>query len=221
MLKMRLFCAVFLLLASACTFRHLPEPTHYLPVGTDLELAMTLPNASWQLSRKAPPFVAQRMTDHLRQELSAAGHSMDEHRLLRFARQRLSVNEGFVANAASDAYLMIDFSPRRQTETDPSWADLQGSAHGALLALENEPGISNLESDISAMRLAGGIKACRVEARYLLDGQAHLFIGIIGYRAPYRFYFYYNDFLRNEQDQIDMEQILNSMQLQRISGAEQ
>lgn len=217
MLKIPLFCTVFLLLTSACTFSHRPEPTHYLPVGTDLELAMTLPNVSWQLSTEAPPFVAQKMIEHLRQELSAAGHRMDEQRLLRLARQRLSVNEGFVANETSNAYLMIDFSPLRQPDADPSWDDLYGSAYGALLALENEAGISHLESDISALRVAGGHKAWRIEARYLLDGQAHLFIGIIGYKTPYRFYFYYNDFLRLAQDRRDMEQILNSMRLEPMS----
>lgn len=221
MLKIRLFCAVFLLSASACTFGHRPEPTHYLPVGNDLQLALTLPDASWQLSTKAPSFVAQKMIDHLRHELSASGHHMDEQRLLRLARQRLSANEGFVANEASKAYLMIDFSPLRHPDADPpGWEDLHGSAYGALLALENEAGISNLKSDISTLRIAGGHKAWRIEARYLLDGKPRLFIGIIGYSAPYRFYFYYNDCLCLAQDRRDMEQIFSSMRLEPMSGKE-
>lgn len=215
---MRFFCVVFLLLASACTFTHRPAPTHHLPVGTDLQLAMSLPGESWQLSAEAPPFLAQRMIDHIRQELSDAGHSLDEQYILRLAHQRLALNEGFVANEKSQACLMIDFSPLRANETGPDLNDLYRSAYGALLALENEAGISDLESDISKVPISGGHKAWRIEADYLLDGQPHLFIGIIGYRAPYRFYFYYNDFLRNAQDRTDMEQILSSMQLQTVSG---
>ena len=208
-------CLVCLIL-SACSVARTQAPTHHLPIDETLQVAMVLPGARWQLHKEAPPFVAQQMTEHLQQELSAAGHKMDEKQLLQLARKRLSVNEGYVVNEGSGAVLMVDFSLQQPDTEAPTMAELRGSAYGALLALENEAGVSGLESRFATIRIAGGKKACRVEARYLLDGKAHLFIGIIGYRSPYRYYFYYNDLLRNVQDQVDMEQILHSLELQVV-----
>lgn len=203
------------LFLSSCSIAHPPSHTHYLPVDENLQLAMALQGTHWKLSREAPPSVARRMTEHLRRELLDAGRRLEEDQLLQLARRRLAVNEGYVFNDVSDAFLMIDFSPQRSAAA-PTHDDLRSSGYGALLALKNESGVSRLEGRVKTARVAGGNKACRVEARYLLDEKARLFIGIIGHRTPYRFYFYYNDSLQKGQDRGDMEQILRSMELQAV-----
>ncbi len=220
MYRMLSLTVVFMLAVSSCSPALKPCPTHRLQIDNRLELAMALPSPRWQLSKEAPAFVAQRMSDHLRQEVAAIAPDIDDKQLLLLARQRLAVNEGFVSNEHSGAYLMIDFSLRRQGKADPTRAELQASAHGALLALENEEGITDLESRIAPSSIAGPPKTCKIEARYLLDGRPRSFVGIIGFKAPYRFYLYYNDLLSDPRDRIEMEQILNSLQLLPASQPE-
>ncbi|OEU62577.1 MAG: hypothetical protein BA870_03885 [Desulfuromonadales bacterium C00003094] len=210
---MLFFTVVLLLSASSCSPVLKPTPTHRLQIDKRLQLAMALPSPRWQFSTEAPTFVAKKMSDHLRQEVVAAVPNINDEQLLLLARKRLAVNEAYVFNEHSGACLMIDFSSRRQGKTDPTLAELKGSAYGALLALANEEGVADLESRISTSAIAGSSRACRVEASYLLDGQARSFIGIIGFKTPYRFYLYYNEAGRDPRDRIEMEQVLKSLQL--------
>lgn len=213
-MRKTLFCIVALLLAvSGCSPALKPTPTHRLQIDDRMFLAMALPSPRWQFSTEAPAFVSKKMTDHLRQEVVAVAPEISEEQLLLLAQKRLAVNEGYVFNQHSGACLMIDFSSRRQGIADPTRAELKESAYGALLALANEEGVTDLETRITSSYIAGPAKACKVEARYLLEGQPRLFIGVIGFASPYRIYLYYNDSLRDPRDRVEMEQILNSLQL--------
>jgi hypothetical protein len=214
---MLFFTLVLLLTVSSCSPVLKPTPTHRLQIDDRLELVMTLPSPRWQFSTEAPAFLAKKMSDHLRQEVIAVAPDINEEQLLLLARKRLAVNEAYVFNEHSGACLMIDFSSRRQGNTDPTRAELKESAYGSLLALANEEGVTDLESRIGTAAIAGSSRACRVEASYLLDGQMRSFIGIIGFKAPYRFYLYYNESLRDPRDRIEMEQILKSLQLLVVS----
>jgi len=213
MQRMLIFTVVLLLAISGCSPVPKPTPTHRLQIDNHLQLAIILPSSRWQFSTEAPVFLAKKMSDHLRQEIIAVAPAVNDEQLLMMARKRLAVNEAYVFNEHSGACLMIDFSSRRQGKTDPTRAELKESAYGALLALANEEGVTDLESRIATTAIAGSSRACRVEASYLLDEQARLFIGIIGYKSPHRFYLYYNESLRDPRDRIEMEQILKSLQL--------
>lgn len=204
---------VFMLTVTSCSPTLKPRPTHYLPIDKHLELAMALPGPRWQLSKEPPAFLAQKMSDHLRQEVSAFAPDVNDKQLLLLAQKRLAVNEGYVFNEYSRAWLMVDFSLRRESKKAPTLSELRASAYGSLLALQNEEGVTGLESRIGSFSIDGASKASKVEARYYLDGKPQLFIGIIGFKAPYRIYLYYNDSLRDPQDRIEMDQILNSLQL--------
>lgn len=213
MQRILFFTVALLLVVSGCSPTLKPAPTHRLQIDDRMLLVMSLPSPRWQFSTEAPAFVAKKMTDHLRQEVVAVAPDISDEQLLLLARKRLAVNEGYVSSKHSGAYLMIDFSSRRQGMADPTRAELKESAYGALLALANEEGVVDLESRITSSSIAGSSKTCRVEARYLLNGQPRLFIGILGFKAPYRFYIYYNDSLRDPRDQVEMERILYSLQL--------
>ena len=213
MQRMLFFAGVLLLTVSGCSPLPKPTPTHRLQIDNRLQLAVAMPSPNWQFSIEAPAFVAEKMVDHLRQEVIAAAPHVNDEQLLLLARKRLAVNEAYVFNEYSGACLMIDFSSRRQGKTAPTRAELKASARGALLALANEGGVTDLKSRIATSVLAGSSRVCRVEATYFLNKQVRLFVGIIGFKAPYRFYLYYNDLLRDPRDRVEMEQILNSLQL--------
>lgn len=204
---------VFSLPIIACSPMSRPDPTHFLSIDKQLQLGLVLPGFRWQLSKEPPAFWTHKMIAHLRREMSALAPSIDDRQLLWLAKKRLAVNEGYVFNKHSGALLMIDFSLRREAKHVPTQSALRASAYGSVLALENEQGVAQLESRIGSLRIDGGSRASKVEAKYSLDGEPRLFIGVVGFRAPYRFYFYYNDSLRNPRDRIEMDQILNSLQL--------
>ncbi len=218
--KIFFFAVVFMLTVTSCSPALKPSPTHRLQIDKHLELAMALPSSRWQLSEEPPAFLAQKISDHLRQEVSSFAPSVNDNQLLLLARKRLAVNEGYVFNEHSGAWLMIDFSLRRESRNAPTLSELRASAYGSLLALENEEGVADLESRIGSLSIDGGSRASKIEANYCLDGKPQLFIGIIGFKAPYRFYLYYNDSLRDPQDQIEMHQILNSLQLLSVPQPE-
>jgi hypothetical protein len=204
---------VFTLTVVSCSPAIKPAPTHHLSIDKHLQLAMVLPSPRWQLSEEPPGFFAQKMTDHLRQEVSAFKPDIEDKQLLLLAQKRLAVNEGYVFNRHTGALLMIDFSLRRENKDAPTLSELQASAHGSLLVLENEEGVTDLKSRIGSLTIDGGSRASKMEATYSLDGKPQLFMGIIGFMAPYRFYLYYNDSLEDPQDRIEMNIILNSLQL--------
>ncbi len=210
--------AVFLLTVLGCAPALKPKPTHRLAIDQHLQLGLFLPSSRWQFSKEPPAFFAQKMTEHLRREISVYVPEVKDKHLLSLAQKRLAVNEGYVFNRHSGALLMIDFSSRRERESAPALSDLQASAYGSLIALENEEGVTDLKSHIDSLAIQGGSRASRVKASYFLDGKPRFFMGIIGHKAPYRFYLYYNDPLLDPQDRIEMERIFNSLQILRVSS---
>lgn len=210
--------AVFMLTAIGCFPASRPTPTHHLSIDKGLQLAMALPSPRWQFSKEPPAFFAQKMTEHLRREVSAYAPKIEEKQLLSLAQKRLAVNEGYVFNPHTGALLMIDFSLRRESKNDYTLSDLEASAYGSLLALENEEGVTALRSRVDSLAIVGGSRASKVEANYSLDGKPRLFMGVVGYKAPYRFYLYYNDSLQDPQDRMEMDRIFNSLQFLHVSS---
>lgn len=213
MYRVFVLTVVFMLTVTSCSPKLKPSPTHRLQIDKHLELAIAFPSSRWQLSKEPPAFLAQKMSDHLRQEVSGLTFGVSDKQLLTLARKRLAVNEGYVFSEHSGAWLMIDFSLRRESKDAPTLSELRASTYGSLMALENEEGVTDLKSKIGSLWIEGGSRASKIEANYYLDGEPQLFMGIIGFKEPYRFYLYYNDSLRDPRDRIEMDQILNSLQL--------
>lgn len=213
MLKPFFLAVLFMLMVASCTPALKLNPTHRLQIDKQLEVTLALPSLRWQFSKEPPVFLAQKMTEHLRQEVSGITPDVNDKQLLLLARKRLAVNEGYVFNEHSGAWLMVDFSLRGEGNKAPTLSELRASAYGSLLALQNEEGVTGLKSRVGSFSIDGASRASRVEASYYLDGKPQLFVGIIGFRAPYRIYLYYNDSLRDQRDQVEMDQILNSLQL--------
>ncbi len=66
--------------------------------------------------------------------------------------------------------------------------------------------------------VAGARYAYRVDASYRHHDEAMKFIGIIGFRQPDWFYFYYQDRLRDAMDFASMATVLESIRLQPESA---
>jgi hypothetical protein len=196
------------LLVSGCLPAHAPSrDPETLIIDNELVLSLVLPENGWELAREAPDFLVRQIVDHLREEAVASGLRLNDRQLQQVARKRLAVNEGFVVNPDSLAYLMIDFRRMSSDEAIPDKDSLIGSAYGAELSLKNERGVTGVSSKIRRVRIDGSHLAYRTDIRYRLNGHSRKFVGIIGRTGSYRFYFYFNDLLH---DPVNAEQ-MNSL----------
>ncbi len=204
-------CLIFWL--AGCAARTTDRKTVVLPVDESVQLEIVPSDSRWEISRQAPPFLVDRIIDHLREETAASGAQLSDSQLRQLAQKRLAVNEVFVANPATGAYLMIDFSRIPEGAAPPGREDIFGSAYGAGLALENENGVSEVSRKIRSVRLAGSRLTYRTDIRYRLHGEPRRFVGIVGCTSSHRFYFYYTDLLRDPLDAELMERVLRSLRI--------
>ncbi|MEZ4485384.1 MAG: hypothetical protein R2864_12615 [Syntrophotaleaceae bacterium] len=109
------------------------------------------------------------MTNHLRQNYLPVITWMSKGCCGRWPINALPSTRVLSPMKTVHASLMIDFSRCVQTGQVGTRRFLRGSAYGALLALENEAGVSQLKSEISTMCIAGSRKAVRIDASYLVD----------------------------------------------------
>jgi hypothetical protein len=200
------------LLVSGCLPTHVPgRAPETLTIENELELSLVLPENGWELAREAPDFLVRQITDHLQEEAVASGLRLNDWQLQQVARKRLAVNEGFVVNPDSLAYLMIDFRRLSPDEAIPDKDSLVGSAYGAELSLRNERGVTEVSSKIRRFPIAGSQLAYRTDIRYRLHGHSRKFVGIVGRTGSYRFYFYFNDLLHDPVNAEQMDRLFRSL----------
>lgn len=189
-----------------------------LPLVPGLALQLELPSERWTLSREAPPFLVAETAEHLEHELLAQGKKVDAAALRVAAEKRLAANEAYVCNLTSGACLAVDFSALRDGESAPSRRTLAESARLSGESLESEEGATEVVQKSSRSSVTGAENAYRVDATYRHHGVAQRFVGIIGFVAPYWFYLYYTDPLRDPADLKEMEQILKALALVPAGG---
>lgn len=206
---MRLFVYVTLLLfvpwsAYGATYEVVP--------GTYLTLV--LPADHWQVSAVPPDFLVEDMAGHLSEEMlrTARAAGMDDP--LEVARKNLSINELFVVNPETGAWLAVDFSPLREGESAPNRRTVARSAQFAGQSLQGEEGLSELTYSTKRVRLPGARHAHRLDAEFEKHGTPIRFIGIVGFADPHWIFLYYTDYQEDAQDMVDMEAILKSVRLQ-------
>lgn len=176
-----------------------------------LALQVELPSSRWVVSREAPELLVEETAEHLEHELLAQGKKLDAAALKAAAVKRLAANEAYIFNPASGAHLAIDFSPLREGEGAPGKKTIAASARLAGESLEGEEGASEVRQESRKSSVKGAEAAYRVDATFRQHGEPRKFIGIIGFRAPYWFYLYYTDPLREPADEREMELILKSL----------
>ncbi|MCP3176964.1 hypothetical protein MJO47_07585 [Desulfuromonas sp. KJ2020] len=184
--------------------------------GTTIEVApgvllhVELPGDHWQVSDSPPEPLVQETAAHLRQEMLRKAGKEDPAEV---ARDILSVNELFIVNAESGAWLAVDFSALREGEPAPGRRAVKRSAAFAGQALQGEEGLSDVKHDVEKIRIPGAQYAYQLEATYRRHDEPVLFCGVIGFADRHWFYLYYTDFKRNPEDYREMKEILRSIRL--------
>jgi hypothetical protein len=194
----------------------LPAETLQLVQGLDLEI--DLPSDRWSISREAPSFLIEEIAEHLEHELVAQGKKLDTAALRVAAQKRLAANETYIVNPISGAFMTIDFSPLREGEKAPGKKAIAASAKYAGEGLVDEEGASEVVQQSRKTEIRGAKIAYRIDASFRMHDEPRKFIGIVGFSAPYWFYFYYTDPLRDAGDIQEMEQILRTLKLSSTSG---
>lgn len=169
--------------------------------------------SGWLLAAEPPQKLLEELAEHISHEAAAKGHSPSPAQLLEAARGRLLVNEVLLYNADTLAYMTLDFSPLGQGERAPGKKSLELSAKYAGESLEQEEGVSQLTGEITEVSVAGAWSAYRYDADYLHHEEKMAFSGVIGFSAPYWFFFYYTDYLQDPLDKNRAEQLLASLKI--------
>lgn len=188
-----------------------------LALDRQLSLEFQMPGARWVFSRKAPEMLVAQSVRQIEGELRAKGQQVPRSKVETLARKRLARNEAFVFDPHTGANLVIDFSPLRPDESPPSDQDVATSASYAGDSLTGERGVVGARPEIARVTLSGARVVFRLRATYQQDGVPKSFTGLIGYAHPYWFYFYYTDPLKEPADAREMERLLHSLVLHRMS----
>lgn len=205
----RNFLALLFMLCPAVVFAEM------VPIASDLSLSIDVPQTKWTISSEAPAFLVNHIAEHMDKDMLEKARQAGIKSASEAARKMLSANELFVFNQDSGAHLEIDVSPLKADEKPPSNRAIVYSARFAGESLASEEGMSGVTFDTSRFRVPGAKTAHRIDASYMREGQKNRFIGIVGFAAPYWFYFYYTDPLASPQDKEDFENILKSIEFQK------
>lgn len=183
--------------------------------GTYLEFE--LPGDRWQVSETPPDFLVRTMAGHLGDEMLMKARAAGYDDPLEVAQKNLSINELFVVNPQSGAWLAVDFSPLREGDSSPGRRMVARSAQFAGQSLQDEEGLSEVTHRTKRVKVPGAKHAYRLDAEYEKHAESIRFIGIVGFAEPNWFFLYYTDYQKDPQDVIDMEEILKSLRLQPLS----
>lgn len=172
--------------------------------GANFELApgltvdLDLDPERWQVAAEPPEQVI----------LQVAGNSGPAS--VEKARRILSFNELFIWSETSGSFLMIDISPQKEGENPPSMKAIKISTDYAGQALMAEDGVTDVDYDISKVRINGIDKSCLLTADFQKGERPRKFLGVVGFTKPYWVYLYYNDQLENSSDFAEMEKMIKT-----------
>lgn len=177
-------------------------------------LKVVLPPLSepWTVSREASPALVAHLAEHLKEDAEKQGRIVTEEQALNAARQRLASNELMIFNEKTEAHLLISFSPIEEKESDPSAKSVALSAQYAAEGVTDE-GWTDVKDRHESIQIKGAKHAQWFEINYKEDGQAHLFMGVVGYARPYWFWLYANDHLKDPGDRAVLENILRNIEI--------
>jgi hypothetical protein len=117
----------------------------------------------------------------------------------------------------SGANLLISFSAMDEGEEAPSSKTVAVSAQYAIGGVEDE-GWDVTSIQKADTEIAGAQTAQWFVIAYTHDGEANLFMGIVGFANPYWFWIYGNDHLKDPTDRGFIEQLMKNIQIEAASG---
>ena len=154
--------------------------------------------------------LVEEMAEHIAHEAEAQGASPSREQILDVARKRLAANEAILYHDASGAHLYIDFSALDPGQKPPSSKTLRNSAKYAAQSLVGEEGVSDVDWEVSAIKVQGAREAFLLAADYRHHDDPVRFLGVIGFAGSDQwFFFYYTDYLRAPGTFGQMQDILD------------
>ena len=173
-----------------------------------------LPSNRWQVSAEPPALAIDAMYADLVFGKNQKGEDFDPEKLRQMATKFVQINNLYIYNEESEAYLMISISPFDEKNGPPKKKHIKNSAKWAVDAILEHADVSDLSSFTSStsfIEIPGMNYAARIDADYPMFGEPHHFIGIIGYAHPYWVFMYYNDKLEDSYDLKEMKKIISSI----------
>jgi hypothetical protein len=182
-------------------------------LSADLAITFELPSERWQVVSEAPESAIQAMIDDMLHEAKVAGKQVDTSRLRSTAEKSLQINDLYVYNPETAAYLMVSISPTESGEEPPTRATVKASVDWTVEAIKDN---SDVESgtyrfDVEKLKLPGATYAYLLDSDSPLHGAAHNFLGIIGFVETNWVFLYYNDKAENSKDVEEMRKLLESV----------
>ncbi len=168
----------------------------------------------WVHAKQPPEPLLEILAEHIGHEtLEKKGVLPNHQQLIEAARKRMLTNEVILYNPQTLAHMTIDMSMLRRGEKAPSKKSIQLSAEYAGQSLEKEEGVSKLSGHSEETSVSGASYAYRYDADYMHHDEKTNFSGVIGFAAPYWFYFYYTDFAKDPTDPEKAEAIFKSINI--------
>ena len=183
---------------------------------SDTVINFTLPSDLWDVSVDAPNAAIEAMVAHMVYDREKNGVKFDIEELRATAKKLNKVNNLFIYNAGTEAYLLFSFSPHSRSEKPLSEKLIRNSVKWTIGALDDNAGVSDLNSyqtTVEPVEIPGIEYAQQVTSNNPLFGDPHKFIGVIGYAYPYWVFLYYNEKVKNSTDFPEMQQVIKSIKL--------
>lgn len=192
------------------------EP-HRLSSNSSIEF--DLPSDRWQVSSEPPQLAIDAMYVDLVHMKKNKGESYDPEKLRAMAVKFMQVNNLYIYNEQTEAYLMVSLSPYSEKSGKPDAAAVKKSAQWAVDAIAEHAEVDDLSgytATVEPVEIPGIAFSRQIDADHPLFGEPHHFIGIIGYSHPYWVFLYYNDKKKDEKDLVEMRQILSSIRISHL-----
>ncbi len=165
------------------------------------------------VSTEPTPELLEHLIEHVIEEAEEKGQSPTKEQARKAALQRAKNNDLYVVNQDSRAHLLISFSALDEGEKAPSSKTVANSAQYAIDGVEDEGWVVT-SARKSEIEIAGAQMAQWFVIDYTHDGEASLFMGIVGFANPYWFWFYGNDHLKDPKDKDYLEQFMKNIKVE-------
>lgn len=175
-----------------------------------------LPSDRWEVSADAPELAIQAMMVDMEHDQKKKGETVDMSKLRESAEKFIKVNNLFIYNQATEAYLMISLSPASSKGGIPTESSIRASVKWTVDSLKDHAEVGELsqyKTEVKSSNIPGVDYAMQVTSDLPLFGEPHRFIGVIGYAHPYWVFFFYNDKARDPRDMEEMALLIKSIKL--------
>jgi hypothetical protein len=177
-------------------------------------LVVILPEVSppWSVATEPDEAMVASLAEHLQEEAKAAGKEITAQQAGQVALKQAKNNQLFVTNRDSGAHLLISFSPIEPGELLPSAKTVALSARSSAEGVADE-GWAVISSEQAVTFINGAEFAQWLRIGYNYEGKPRLFMGIVGFAAPYWFWLYGNDYLQNPGDREFLEKLMLNIKI--------